>query len=344
MKRPKRFGFLVAVSLAALPRSGFSHHSMSEFDREFVTEIEGEVVGLSWRNPHVLFEIATTDDDGREVVWHLEGGAVSSQRRRGLTPGRIRVGDRVRAAGWPSKRRPAYLQVNHILPPDGTELLVGRVREPRWSESHLGGGAWAVDPAAAANATARGVFRVWSQRLGGAFYFLGTDAFRLTDAALAAVAEWDEFEDDPVLDCTAPGMPAMMSNPYPMEFVEHADGNIVIRFEEFDSVRTIHVTDVANPADVPASPMGYSIGRWEGESLVVSTSRISWPYLNRVGVPQSDAVEVLERFTVVDGENRLDYELTVTDPANLVEPFVWHGHWDWRPGEAVQPYECTLDG
>jgi len=338
------FRLFVAVSLVTLPPSGFTHHSMSEFDRGVVTEVEGEVVGLSWRNPHVLLDIATTDDNGQELIWHLEGGAVSSQRRRGLTSGRVQVGDHVRAAGWPSTRRRGYLQVNHILPSDGTELLVGRIREPRWSETHLGSGEWAVDPATAASATARGLFRVWSQRLGGAFYFRGMDAYRLTDSALAAAAEWDEFEDDPLLDCTAPGMPAVMSNPYPMEFVERADGDIVARFEEFDSVRTIHLTDVADPADIPASHMGYSIGHWEVETLVVSTSRINWPYLNRVGVPQSEVVEILERFTPVEDENRLDYQLIVTDPAILIEPFVWEGYWDWRPGEDVQPYDCSVEG
>ena len=187
----------------------------------------------------------------------------------------------MRAAGWPSTRRPHYLQVNHILLADGTELLVGRIREPRWSETHLGSGEWAVDPATAASATASGLFRVWSQRLGGAFYFLGADAYRLTDSALAAVSDWNEFEDDPVLDCTAPGMPAMMSNPYPMEFIERADGDIVVRFEEFDSIRTIHITDVEDPADMPASPMGYStraLGRGNARGLDIP---------NQLALPQS---------------------------------------------------------
>ncbi len=333
---------IMAISFFTLPVAVCAHHSMTEFDRDVVAEVEGELVGVSWQNPHILLDIAGTDDAGREVVWHLEGGAVSTQRRRGLTSARVQVGDHVRAAGWPSTRRPGYIQVNHVLPPDGTELLVGGVREPRWSEDHAGGGAWAVDPAKAAVAEGSGLFRVWSQRFGGAWFFRGPDAYSLTDSALAALAEWDEFGDNPLLDCAAPGMPALMSNPYPMEFVE-TDGDIVVRFEEFDAVRTIHLTSSVDPAGVPASHLGYSVGHWEGETLVVSTSRINWPYFNRVGIPQSEAVQVLERFTPLEDEDRLDYQLTVTDPATLIEPFVWEGYWTWRPGEEVHPYECTLE-
>ena len=66
---------------------------MAEFNRATVTEIEGEVVNVSWRNPHIRLDIAGTDENGEEMVWHLEGGAVSDQRRRGLTAGRVEVGD-----------------------------------------------------------------------------------------------------------------------------------------------------------------------------------------------------------------------------------------------------------
>jgi len=333
---------ILASSFVTLPVVVSAHHSMAEFDRGTVTEVEGEVVSISWRNPHILLDIATIDATGQEMVWHLEGGAVSTQRRRGLTSDRVQVGDHVRAAGSPSTRRLGYIQVNHLMPEDGVELLVGGVREPRWSDTHVGGGAWTVDAEKAAAAEGQGLFRVWSQRFGGAWFFRGTDAYSLTDSALAAVAVWDEFEDNPLLDCTAPGMPSLMSNPYPMEFIQR-DASIELRFEEFDAVRTIHMEDASDPSNIPTSDLGYSVGHWEGETLVVSTTRIDWPYFNRVGVPQSEAVEVIERFTPVEDEARMDYHLTVTDPATLVEPFDWDGYWDWRPGEEVHPYECTLE-
>ena len=134
-----------------------------------------------------------------------------------------------------------------------------------------------------------------------------------------------------------------MGNPYPMEFAQVGDG-IELRFEEFDALRMIHMgDDVARPADVPLSPLGYSVGHWEGETLVVDTSRINWPYFDRSGAPQTENVAINERFTVVENGNRLNHVMTVDEPATLVEPFVLDAYYVWKPGEAVNPYECTLE-
>jgi len=45
---------------------------------------------------------------------------------------------------------------------------------------------------------------------------------------------------------------------------------------------------------------------------------------------------------VAEADDRLDYVMTVTDPATLVEPFVWEAHWNWEPAEAVGRYDCTV--
>ena len=249
--------------------------------------------------------------------------------------------DAVRVAGWPSNRRDRYLQVNHVLLPGGVELLVGGAREPRWSETTAGGEV-VVDTERAAAARGDGIFRIWSQG-SRAWFFSGRSNYQLIESAAAAAAAWDDIADNPLIECIAPGMPALMGNPYPMEVVQVGD-NIELRFEEFDVLRTIHMGDsVADPADVPLSHLGYSVGRREGETLVVDTSRINWPYFDRSGAPQTENVAINERFTVVENGNRLDYVLTVDEPASLVEPFVWDAYFIWKPGEAVNPYECTLE-
>ena len=331
----------VRILIFSVPLSVYGHHSASEFDRSVVTEFDGEVLSVSWRNPHILLEVATTDEGGREIIWNVEGAAVSAQRRHGVTSGLIQVGDQVRIAGAASTRRPGYMIVDHLLLPNGVELLVGANREARWSDTAVGGNPWSVDPEKAAVAQGQGIFRVWSRDV-RPWYFRPVDQYQLTESALAAAAEWNEFEDNPLLDCTAPGMPALMGNPYPMEFVER-DGVLKLRFEEFDAVREIHLAAGPTEADVPASPLGYSVGRWDGDTLLVTTSKINWPYFDRVGVSQSAAVEVHESFRVVENGNRLEYDMTVTDSPTLVEPFLWHGRWAWRPGEEVNRYDCTLE-
>ena len=145
-----------ALVLTAPAPSAHAHHSMSEYDRNVITEFEGEVVQVSWTNPHILLWVETPDESGELVVWELEGSAVSAQRRRGLLGAQVSVGDQVRIAGWPSVVRPAHMQVNHVLLPDGVELLVGGAREPRWADSAVGGERNLVDPAKAAAATGGG--------------------------------------------------------------------------------------------------------------------------------------------------------------------------------------------
>ncbi len=334
---------VVTMALLALPTTLLAHHSMSEFDREVTLELEGEIVDVSWTNPHVLLWLSTTDENGTEAVWELESNAVSAQRRRGLTGDLVEVGQRVRVAGSPSTRRDAYLQVQNVLLPDGVELLMGGARVARWSETTVGGDPWSVDPEKAAAAEGQGIFRVWSRAVGVWYFGADRGGYRLTPEAAAASAAWDDLEDNPILDCIPPGMPTIMGNPYPMEFVQ-ADDVVELRFEEFDLVRRIHLDSTVDPARVAASPLGYSVGRWEGDTLMVTTSRINWPYFDRVGAPQSTDVVVEESIRALDEGERLEYIMTVTDPSTLLEPFVWQGAWEWRRGEEVGRYDCTLEG
>ena len=131
-----------------------------------------------------------------------------------------------------------------------------------------------------------------------------------------------------------------MLNPFPIEFIE-GDGVILLRTEEWDVERTIHMDPSAElPAE--SSHLGFSAGRWEGNTLVVDTSRINWLYYDDRGTPQSPDVQVAERFTLSNDETRLDYVQTAIDPANFREALVDEFFWVWVPGQEVMPYECAL--
>jgi hypothetical protein len=88
--------------------------------------------------------------------------------------------------------------------------------------------------------------------------------------------------------------------------------------------------------------LGYSVGRWDGRTLYIETTQVDAPYLDDSGTPQSENAIIVERFTLSNDENRLDYEVTVTDPEYLAEPAIWDALWIWRPGAEILPFECTL--
>ncbi len=64
-------------------------------------------------------------------------------------------------------------------------------------------------------------------------------------------------------------MPTIMEQPYPMEIVER-DGNVVLPQEEYDTVRTIYLND-REPVWIDSRPLGYTVGHWDGETLVSIT-------------------------------------------------------------------------
>ena len=106
---------------------------------------------------------------------------------------------------------------------------------------------------------------------------------------------------------------------------------------------TIYMTDTASPQDTSSSRLGYSLGTWDADTLIVRTSHIEAPYLDDSGTPMSTAAQMIERFSLRGDEGRLDYEVTVTDPAYLVEPAVWNAAWVWRPGITIQTFDCALN-
>ncbi len=172
----------------------------------------------------------------------------------------------------------------------------------------------------------------------------------LTAAARAAYAAFDPTIDDPVLRCIAPGMPEAMTyiGPHPVEFVALDDGDIEIRIESDDNVRVVHMGDDASAENQPPSALGYSVGRWEGNALVVTTTRINWPYFKVFGLvaaPQSEDMEIVERFVLETERGELIYGFTASDPATFTEPVTADRYhvWRYRPGVAVEPYDCTLD-
>ena len=237
------------------------HHSVAELDTRSVYEIEGEVTKLFWRNPHINLEITATADSGQEQVWRVEGPSIGHLERQGMTRESIGVGARIKVAGNRSTRRNYVLNGTNVLLPSGAELLLLMGVQPRWSETFIGGRDWIPDAPEGSITVNQGIFRVWSWDRSQAYMpgFAGGDGLPLTDSAAGAASEWDILEDPTVFQCTPWGMPMLMSNPYPIEFVDLGE-DIELRMELFDQIRVIHMNERENAEGQSASPLGYSVG------------------------------------------------------------------------------------
>ena len=135
-------------------------------------------------------------------------------------------------------------------------------------------------------------------------------------------------------------MPRLMRNPHPFEFVDDGDRIRVIS-ELYDLERTIHMDHDAPPAGTAASMLGYSTGRWDGSTLIVNTTLINWPYFDNLGTPQTEDVEIVERFTLSADQSRLDYQFVLADPTIFSGPATYERYW-MAFGEEIERYECTV--
>jgi len=112
---------------------------------------------------------------------------------------------------------------------------------------------------------------------------------------------------------------------------------VAISHEMIHETRSIPI-DGRIPSDGLHSYMGYSAGRWEGDTLVVNTSG----FTNKTalaGTRHSDKLRVVERFTRT-AEDTITYEATVTDPDTWTAPWKVSVPLTTQPGYEVYPYEC----
>ena len=324
------------IVAAAWATIAHAHHSLAVYSSERI-ELQGEIAGISWQNPHVMLRLRTASNGG-EQLWRMEGGSISTLQRAGVTRDVLKQGDRVRVAGFPSRRDPLMLGLTNVLLPDGREVqfLTG---SPAFFTSSAGM-VRGVERVVDAQRENRGIFRVWSVPAPNPARAAALRDLPYTRQAVAARESFDLL-DNFATRCEPEGMPRLMFNPHPFEFVDRGD-TILLRAELYDTERIIHMNTREVPSDAPRSRLGYSVGRWDGGALVVTTSRIDWPFFDNAGTPQSAAVEIVERYTLSEDQARLSFRVTVTDATTFTSPAVIESHW-LALGHTIDRYDCRLD-
>ena len=124
---------------------------------------------------------------------------------------------------------------------------------------------------------------------------------------------------DPAVKCYMPGIPRAVYMPFPFQFVQTPEA-ILVAYEFASTSRVIHLDRAGTEAELP-SWMGYSLGHWDGDTLVVDvTAQVADTWFDASGNFHSDALHVVERYTPT-GPDTLWYEATIDDPNVFTRPW-----------------------
>ena len=301
---------LAAAVLLAAPAS--AHHSQAMFDNTQEILIEGTVARFDWVNPHMYLVVATKGPDGQPALVEGEGLGITQALVDGLDRDALKPGTPVvmranpNRGGWGKQVRimDVTTQDGEIHPFYSANTRT-RVLTPAESiEGH-----WA--PARAA--------------LGAAFGAMAR--FPVTPEGRAAQAQ-----------LLADGLCYVEPVPFltvldELRTIEIGENEVVMQLDNTGDrvTRRIHMT-AAHPVNVQPSLHGHSIGKWEGDTLVIDTIGYEPnPSGNGMNVPSSAGKHTVERLTLTPDRVRLRYEVTVEDPTYLTGPGTLTQQWDHRP-------------
>ena len=172
---------------------------------------------------------------------------------------------------------------------------------------------------------------------------------KLTAAALAAQKDFQSVTEGTNHgagnSCVGSGMPSSMlgSGGYPMEIIQRPEQLFVI-YEAHTEIRRMYLGDeIRDPHDFFPERNGYSTAHWQGDRLIVETTRLKTQVDSRY--PHSNQATVHEEYyfdtPLEDGTVVLAADLTLTDPLWLDEPFKTTKRWQAMADYHVLSYECS---
>jgi uncharacterized protein DUF6152 len=305
---------LAALTTVALPALG--HHSVAaEFDTANRGELKGEITRVWFTNPHVRYQLSVRKEDGSTEDWELQGGNVTNLLRQGWREDSIRVGDSVTVSGALGRSGAKKLNISDIVTSAGVHLPQ-RTAAPARDRNAInasadknygyarGKNAYPVDITGPWRNDYK--WRVTVDDLEPKpvpFTAAGRKLFEATEP-------WHDYS----LRCVAPGLPRIFGAPYNVSIVDGGDHYLMV-YLEHNTPRRIWMDGRTAPPDTPATPMGFSVGKWEGNVLVVETTHLSPGWLDGSGLPMSgEGTRIVERYVPSEDRLSIDRTMTIYDP------------------------------
>ncbi|HEY7671578.1 MAG TPA: DUF6152 family protein [Gammaproteobacteria bacterium] len=308
-----RYVFLACAASVAASTAAVAHHSSAAYDLRKEVIVEGRIAKVQWANPHIYLTIETTGADGEPAFQDVEVGPLAAVQTYGLRRDVVAQGSHVVVRANPGRSTRTMRGLDVTTDDGAIYRLTADGRSSR---------------APAAAVPAAGLAGKWTSTP-AAFIELARTAPRwvLTEAGratptLRASPSCDAFNPPPALGLV-PGL----------REIEIGETSVVIRYDTDwgEVVRTIRMDGAGHPTDLEPSPVGDSIGWWEGETLVIDSTGFAGPPDGVQGVLFGVRKHLVERLTLAEDRTHLRYEFTLEDPDYLAEPVSYSTLWDHRP-------------
>ncbi|MDE0006362.1 MAG: DUF6152 family protein [Rhodospirillaceae bacterium] len=329
--------WMLLLALMPLATHVGAHHSRAPFLLDETFRVEGTVVELAWRSPHVYMVVDVPGDDGTTMQWTFEGHSVAGLTRFGWQPDTFRTGDLVAVVANPNRdpSKPFGL-LDNVTGVNGETYYSFRIPE------EAGG-----NPPRQALTASTDFSGAWNRRgtllqalVGG---FGAPEGYPVNARGQALIDAYDP-DDSPSFDCLPAGVPGITLGAYTHRWIREAD-RIVIEKDQSTAVRVIHLDGSSPPEDWEPNALGYSVGHFEAAgTLVVETTGFAptrWGTAR--GLDSSAQKRVIERFRLADDGFGMEVSINVEDPEYLVAPYTREGGYNKVRDHEFSDVPCDLD-
>jgi hypothetical protein len=331
------------------------------YDSARKVTLEGPVTKIDWVNPRAFLFMNVRDGAGTTSNWAVEFGSPLDLEKNGWKANTLKIGDIVTVEGVLARgddRQASATSVvlkatnRRLFVPQPRRGAVAAAPAPRWPNGRVrlgppagGKGYWGT---ASAKVLVENVATKPAMNDDGLLANLSdidkVAPFQPWARAVYEFRQRNLLKDDPLGRCLPPGGPRQFQMPYGFQFIEQPElGRILVLHGGGNRNWRVIYTDgrpVGAASEAVSSYYGTSVGKWEGDTLVVESVGFNEKFwMTGGGLPHTEALRLIERFTRTN-LNTLRYEVTVDDPRTYTRR--WNGGWtiQWVPDEELQEYFC----
>jgi hypothetical protein len=336
---------LACLSMSVAPFA-IAHHGAGTFDRDSSIELTGTITGVDFVNPHAWVYFDVRDDEGNVEAYRCEMRAATVLRRSGWSADLFVPGEQVTITGRSDRIDPNSCYLSTIVFENGSSAArYGQLIEsesasqpPANRPARLADGRpnlsgdWAPEQLVMTDPEGRGGALVPLSTVnryepgegsigdptqagqGGARQYR-TRAADLTEAGRLASEAFETYspEFNPRMRCETTSILFDWTFDGPVNRVTQRGDTITLQYGQLGFTRVIHMDLDSHPDEIERSRAGHSIGRWEGDTLVVDTVGFA-PGVLSPPIPNSDQLHVVERFHLEADPVALVREYVAEDP------------------------------